>query len=52
VPKYDAYELIDHKVEHIYRETLYSAVNMGVDALVEWSSKIYTDQTRPTIYKI
>lgn len=38
----DAYELIDHKVEHIYRETLYSAVNMGVDALVELGLRKYT----------
>ncbi|MGO4906506.1 monovalent cation:proton antiporter-2 (CPA2) family protein [Flavobacterium sp. W20_MBD1_R3] len=38
----DAYELIDHKVKHIYRETLYSAVNMGVDALVELGHRKYT----------
>lgn len=38
----DAYELIDHKVEHIYRETLYSAVNMGVDALVALGLRKYT----------
>ena len=38
----DAYELIDHKVEHIYRETLYSAVNMGVDVLVELGFRKYT----------
>ena len=38
----DAYELIDHKVENIYRETLYSAVNMGVDALVELGHRKYT----------
>ncbi|MBG6063453.1 CPA2 family monovalent cation:H+ antiporter-2 [Flavobacterium sp. CG_9.1] len=38
----DAYELIDHKVEHIYRETLYSAVNMGVDALVELGHRKYS----------
>ncbi|MFV8323019.1 monovalent cation:proton antiporter-2 (CPA2) family protein [Flavobacterium sp. LS2R12] len=38
----DAYELIDHKVQHIYRETLYSAVNMGVDALVELGLRKYT----------
>ena len=38
----DAYELIDHKVKHIYRETLYSAVNMGVDALVELGLRKYT----------
>jgi CPA2 family monovalent cation:H+ antiporter-2 len=38
----DAYELIDHKVEHIYRETLYSAVNMGIDILVELGHRKYT----------
>jgi len=38
----DAYELIDHKVDHIYRETLYSAVNMGVDALVVLGHRRYT----------
>ena len=38
----DAYELIDHKVDHIYRETLYSAVNMGVDVLVELGFRKYT----------
>ncbi|MET0760338.1 MAG: monovalent cation:proton antiporter-2 (CPA2) family protein [Flavobacterium sp.] len=38
----DAYELIDHNVQHIYRETLYSAVTMGVDALVELGHRKYT----------
>lgn len=38
----DAYELIDHKVTHIYRETLYSAVNMGVDALVALGHRKYS----------
>jgi CPA2 family monovalent cation:H+ antiporter-2 len=38
----DAYELIDHKVNHIYRETLYSAVNMGIDVLVELGHRKYT----------
>ncbi|HLF53111.1 monovalent cation:proton antiporter-2 (CPA2) family protein [Flavobacterium sp.] len=38
----DAYELIDHNVKHIYRETLYSAVTMGVDALVELGHRKYT----------
>ena len=38
----DAYKLIDHKVDHIYRETLYSAVNMGVDVLVELGFRKYT----------
>jgi monovalent cation:H+ antiporter-2, CPA2 family len=38
----DAYELIDHQVKNIYRETLYSAVHMGVDALVELGQRKYT----------
>ena len=38
----DAYELIDHNVDHIYRETLYSAVNMGIDILVELGHRKYT----------
>lgn len=38
----DAYELIDNQVAHIYRETLYSAVHMGVDALVELGHRKYT----------
>jgi len=38
----DAYELIDHKVEYIYRETLYSAINMGIDILVELGHRKYT----------
>jgi CPA2 family monovalent cation:H+ antiporter-2 len=38
----DAYELIDHKIDNIYRETLYSAVHMGVDALVELGHRKYT----------
>jgi CPA2 family monovalent cation:H+ antiporter-2 len=38
----DAYELIDHKVDNIYRETLYSAVNMGIDILVELGHRKYT----------
>ncbi|HSN48140.1 MAG TPA: cation:proton antiporter, partial [Flavobacterium sp.] len=38
----EAYELIDHKVDHIYRETLYSAVNMGIDVLVELGFRKYT----------
>jgi len=38
----DAYELIDHRVEHVYRETLYSAVSMGVDVLVALGIRKYT----------
>lgn len=38
----DAYELIDHGVESFYRETLYTAVHLGVDALVELGFRKYT----------
>ncbi|PKP26807.1 MAG: potassium transporter [Bacteroidetes bacterium HGW-Bacteroidetes-2] len=38
----DAYELIDQGVDKFYRETLYTAVNMGVDALVQMGSRKYT----------
>jgi CPA2 family monovalent cation:H+ antiporter-2 len=38
----DAYELIDHGVENFYRETLYTAVHLGVDALVELGFRKYT----------
>jgi CPA2 family monovalent cation:H+ antiporter-2 len=37
----DAYELIEHGVENIYRETLYTAVNLGVDALVQLGQHRY-----------
>ncbi|MCR9183326.1 MAG: monovalent cation:proton antiporter-2 (CPA2) family protein [Flavobacteriaceae bacterium] len=38
----DAYELIDHGVKNFYRETLYTAVHLGVDALVELGYRRYT----------
>jgi monovalent cation:H+ antiporter-2, CPA2 family len=38
----DAYELIDHGVENIYRETLYTAVRLGVDALTELGHRKYS----------
>lgn len=38
----DAYELIDHGVKNFYRETLYTAVHLGVDALVELGFRKYT----------
>ena len=38
----DAYELIDHSVNNFYRETLYTAVHLGVDALVELGFRKYT----------
>ena len=38
----DAYELIDQGVDNFYRETLYTAVHMGVDALVQMGYRKYT----------
>jgi CPA2 family monovalent cation:H+ antiporter-2 len=38
----DAYELIDHGVEKIYRETLYTAVHLGVDALTQMGHRKYS----------
>ena len=38
----DAFELIDHGVNNYYRETLYTAVHLGVDALVELGHRKYT----------
>lgn len=38
----DAFELVDMGVNNFYRENLYSAVNLGVDALVEMGHRRYT----------
>jgi monovalent cation:H+ antiporter-2, CPA2 family len=38
----DAFELVDMGVNDFYRENLYSAVNLGVDALVEMGHRRYT----------
>lgn len=38
----DAYELIDHGVNKIYRETLYTAVHLGVDALTQLGHRKYS----------
>lgn len=38
----DAYELIEQGVESIYRETLYTAVHLGVDALVQLGHRRYS----------
>lgn len=38
----DAYDLIEHGVENIYRETLYTAVHLGVDALVQLGHRRYS----------
>lgn len=40
--RYDAYEMIDAGVSNIYRETLYTAVHLGVDALHELGFRKYT----------
>jgi len=40
--RYDAYELLDLGVSHIYRETLYTAVNLAVDALTQLGFRKYT----------
>ncbi|MFY8187188.1 MAG: monovalent cation:proton antiporter-2 (CPA2) family protein [Flavobacterium sp.] len=38
----DAFELIDHGVTSYYRETLYTAVHLGIDALVTLGQRKYT----------
>jgi len=38
----DAFELVDMGVNYFYRENLYSAVHLGVDALVELGQRRYT----------
>jgi monovalent cation:H+ antiporter-2, CPA2 family len=38
----DAYELLDKGIDNVYRETLYTAVHLGVDALAELGYRKYT----------
>jgi CPA2 family monovalent cation:H+ antiporter-2 len=38
----DAFELVDMGINNFYRENLYSAVHLGVDALVELGQRRYT----------
>jgi monovalent cation:H+ antiporter-2, CPA2 family len=38
----DAFELLDMGVKDFYRENMYSAVHLGVDALVELGHRKYT----------
>lgn len=38
----DAYEFIDKGINNVYRETLYSAVHLGVDALVHLGHRKYS----------
>ncbi len=40
--RFDAYELMDMGVKHIYRETLYTAVHLGIDALEKLGFRKYT----------
>ncbi|NBA85404.1 potassium transporter [Emticicia sp. CRIBPO] len=40
--RFDAYDLLDLGVKNVYRETLYSAVHLGEDALVEMGFRKYT----------
>ncbi len=40
--RFDAYDLLDVGVRNVYRETLYSAVHLGEDALVELGFRRYT----------
>ncbi len=40
--RYDAYALLDMGVTHIYRETLYTAVHLGVDALTQLGFRKYS----------
>ena len=42
----DAYELIDHGVDNFYRETLYTAIHMGVDALVQLGFRKYKQKLK------
>lgn len=40
--RFDAYELIDLGVKNIYRESLHSSVNMGIEVLHELGQRSYT----------
>ncbi len=40
--RYDAYEMIEHGVDHIYRETLYTSVHLAVDVLKMLGHRAYT----------
>lgn len=40
--RFDAYDLIDMGVHNVYRETLYTAVHLGVDALTHLGFRKYT----------
>jgi CPA2 family monovalent cation:H+ antiporter-2 len=40
--RYDAYDMIENGVDHIYRETLYTSVQLAVDALKTLGYRAYT----------
>ena len=40
--RFDAYDLIDKSVEHIYRESLHTSVQMGIDVLEKLGHRKYT----------
>jgi CPA2 family monovalent cation:H+ antiporter-2 len=40
--RYDAYDMIENGAEHIYRETLYTSVQLAVDALKTLGYRAYT----------
>jgi CPA2 family monovalent cation:H+ antiporter-2 len=40
--RFDAYEMIDEHVHHIYRETLYTSVHMAIDVLKQLGFRSYT----------
>jgi monovalent cation:H+ antiporter-2, CPA2 family len=40
--RYDAYDLVDLGISHIYRESLHSSVYLGVDVLSELGQRRYT----------
>jgi CPA2 family monovalent cation:H+ antiporter-2 len=42
VNRIDAYELFDHQVPHVYRESLHTSVYMGVDVLSALGHRRYT----------
>jgi monovalent cation:H+ antiporter-2, CPA2 family len=40
--RYDAYELLEKSVKHVYRESLHTSVQMGVDVLEKLGHRKYT----------
>jgi CPA2 family monovalent cation:H+ antiporter-2 len=48
----DAFDLINMGINDFYRENLYSAVNLGIDALVEMGHRRYTATRQGQRFKI